>query len=89
MSLLLPEGIDRLDDLPYTLWNAIRVALGFLNFDELPKDERPPRDIWLDGDEMRKHWTAVERRREEKYGTSSEDGGGTTKRNRAADDLIR
>jgi hypothetical protein len=88
VSQLLPEGIDRLDDVPYTYWNALRVAMGFLTFDELPKDERPPREIWMDHDEMRKHWTAVELRREEKYG-GGEDGGPVTKRNRAADDLIR
>jgi hypothetical protein len=87
---MLPEGIDRLDDCPYTYWNAVRMALGFLGFDELPKDERPPRKIWLDGDEMRKHWTAVERIREEKYGTGSGDSQDTeVKVNAAARDLIR
>lgn len=88
MSQLLPEGIDRLDDVPYTYWNALRLALGFLTFSELPKDERPPRSIWMDGDEMRKHWSAVERMRDERYGTG--DGGGDdVKVNAAARDLIR
>jgi hypothetical protein len=85
---LLPEGIDRLDDVPYTYWNALRLALGFLTFNELPKDERPPRSIWMDGDEMRKHWSAVERMREERYGTG-DGGGGDVKVNAAARDLIQ
>lgn len=68
MSHLLPDGIDHLADLPHTLFNAIRMAFGFLSFDELPKDEKPPRKIWLDGDEMKKWWKAVERKRKAKYG---------------------
>jgi hypothetical protein len=87
---MLPEGIDRLDDCPYPFFNAVRMALGFLSFDELPKDERPARKIWLNSDEMRKHWTAVERLRAEKYGTGDDsgDGEGEVKKNAAARDLI-
>lgn len=74
MSLLLPDGISHLADLPYQLFHALRLALGFLSFDELPKDERPPRSIWLVGDEMRQWFKAVERQRDRKYGLKSEDG---------------
>jgi hypothetical protein len=72
-SLLLPDGIDHLADLPSQLFDAVRFALGFLSFDELPKDERPPRNIWMDGPELRKWFKAVERRREEKFGLSKDD----------------
>lgn len=88
MSALLPEGIEKLHDCPVTLFDAIRMALGFLGFDELPKEERPPRRIWLVPDEMRTWWTHVERRRKEKMeGGADEDGDYET--NAAAKDLIR
>jgi hypothetical protein len=86
---MLPEGITRLDDCPYTYWNAVRMALGFLSFDQLPSDERPPRKIWMDSDEMRKHWSAVERARDEKYGTGDSQADSEVKVNAAARDLIR
>lgn len=54
------------------MFNAIRQALAWLTFDELPDDERPPRKIWLNGDKMTEWFAAVKRRREEKYGLSSD-----------------
>lgn len=54
------------------MFNAIRQALAFLTFDELPDDERPPRSIWLKQDELKKWFAAVRRRREEKYGLKSD-----------------
>lgn len=73
MSAVFPEGIDDIRDLPYVYFDAIRVALGFLQFDELPSDERPPKSIWMDGDELRKHWKKVENAREVKYGDKKTD----------------
>lgn len=87
MSALLPEGIDKLHDIPVGMFDAIRMALGFLGFDELPKDERPPRRIWLDNDAMRSHWAYVEQRRKEKYGDGDDDG--EYESNSAAKDLIK
>lgn len=55
------------------MFDAIRHALGWLSFDELPRDERPPRNIWTDPKRLSEHFKAVERRREEKYG-GSQDG---------------
>lgn len=55
------------------MFDAIRNALGWLTFDELPRDERPPRNIWTDGKRLSAHFRAVERRREEKYGGSQSD----------------
>jgi hypothetical protein len=81
VSLIFPAGITKLHDLPFPYFEAIRTALAFLSFDELPKDERPSRDIWMEPDELRTHFKAVERRREEKYGnsnSSSEIDGPTT-----------
>ena len=63
---LFPPGIERLIDLPFTIQNALLAALGFLSFDELPEDERPPERIWLDGDRMKAWWTEVKRLRKAK-----------------------
>lgn len=68
MSLLLPTGVTSLLDLPYNIWLAIRHALSFLGFDELEKDEIPPKAIWLDGKAMRKHMKMVDSARRAKYG---------------------
>lgn len=68
VSAIFPEGIDDIRDLPYTYFDAIRIALGFLTFDELPDDERPPRSIWMEGDLMQAHWKAVKKARDAKYG---------------------
>lgn len=47
----------------------------YLAWEELPKDERPPRRIWLDGEDLTDWFKEVERRREEKYGSGSSRGG--------------
>ena len=93
MTLLLPAGVTTLYDLPYNIWNAIRAALGFLGFDELPADETPDRDIWLDNRAMRKHWKKVEEIRRVKMGGkpdrySDEPIEGPVSRNAAMDDLF-
>lgn len=71
MSLLLPEGIDHVADTPHTLHDAISMGLRWLKFEELPREEVPPKRIWLDNDKMRDWWAKVERAREEKYGRPS------------------
>lgn len=63
MSDLLPEGVDDLLDLPFTLAGAIRSALLFLSFDELPREERPPKSIWLDGRRLQEWFDEVRRDR--------------------------
>lgn len=64
MSTLFPEGLRHLGDLPYTLFDAIRYALIFLGWEELPEDERPPRRIWHDGEALDEHFKAVKKARE-------------------------
>jgi len=71
VSELFPAGITALTDLPYTLHEAIVRALLYLSWEELPKEERPPRSIWLDAKELGTWFKAVERRREEQYGNSN------------------
>lgn len=66
ISSLFPPGITGVVDLPYTLHEAIRMALTFLSFEQLPSDEQPPKKIWLDGDRMEAHWSAVTQAREDK-----------------------
>lgn len=55
-------------DLPFTIHNLILGALGFLSFDELPDEERPPKNIWLDGDKMKAWWVEIRRMREARDG---------------------
>jgi hypothetical protein len=68
VSSLFPEGITQLGDLPYSIHDAITVALQYLTFEELPKDERPSRSIYLNTKALKEHFEAVEKRRDEKYG---------------------
>jgi hypothetical protein len=89
VSAVLPEGIDRLQDIPHVLFDAIRLALSFLKFDELPKDERPPRRIWLDHDAMSSWWAHVERLREEKYGGDGKGDMTDYDENAAAKELMK
>jgi hypothetical protein len=90
VSALLPEGITHLADLPYRLFYAIHSALTYLGFEEMPKEERPPKRIWQDDKALRAHFAQVERERERKYGNG---GGGSQAvddpvHNDAADSLI-
>lgn len=39
-----------------------------LTFDELDRDERPPRRIWLDAERLGEWFKEVERKRKAKYG---------------------
>lgn len=96
MTLLMPTGITALTDLPYSVWEALRLALVFNSWVELPKDEQPPKSIWFDGKELKAWWKAVERRREAKFSGKGDSGDirdvpidGPTERNAALDDLIR
>lgn len=66
ISSIFPPGISRLYDLPFTIFNAIRLALHFISFEELPREERPPKKIWLDGDRMTEWWREVEENRKRK-----------------------
>jgi hypothetical protein len=92
MSLLLPDGVDSLYDIPYTIQEAITLALFFLSFSELPSEEQPPREIWLDADEMNKWWKAVKRKRRREAGLDDDidqDIVGPVEHNDAVKDLMR
>ena len=67
MSLLLPDGIDHLGECPHTLHEAILTALRILQYEEFPKDERPPRNIWMDSERLADWWEEVDRKRAAKY----------------------
>lgn len=68
MSVLFPEGISNIGDLPFHLHEAISKGLAYVGFDELPSEERPPKHIWLDQDKLGDWFDQVAKRREEKYG---------------------
>jgi hypothetical protein len=73
VSSVFPPGVSHLADMPYTLHEALRSALGFLAIEELPDDERPDRSIWLEGDLMKAHWDMVRRKRKLKFGGKDDD----------------
>lgn len=73
VSELYPPGITDLRELPSHWFDAIRQAIVFLGFEELEKEERPPKSIWLDKDKLSAHFGRVEELRKEKYDV---DGGG-------------
>lgn len=72
MSSLFPRGVTSLGDLPHTIHEAIVLALQFLRFEEMPKEDRPPRAIWFDGEKLQEHFAAVDKRNEEKYSTDKD-----------------
>lgn len=95
MTLLMPSGITMLHDLPYSMWEALRLALVFNSWAELPKEEQPPKSIWFDGKELKEHWKAVERMRKAKFSGKEDDStdirdkpiDGPTSRNAMMDEL--
>lgn len=89
MSSLFPPGIEHLGDLPHTFHDALLFALQVISWDELPKEERPKREIWLRPKELRRHFKRVEALRKEKYGGGGDDIEGPTRRNAALDELIK
>lgn len=89
MTALLPEGITHMADMPHTIHDAITAGLTFVSFDELPKDERPPKLIWWDKDQMRSWWAMVERKRDEKYGAGGDNkAGGEEQQNALVKELL-
>lgn len=66
VSQLLPDWVSDVMDAPWVLFDAIRHALIFLSFEELPQEDQPPRRIWLDGERLRSWFQQVKRRRDER-----------------------
>jgi len=66
--------VQNVKDLPWRWFEAIRLAMYFIGFDELPDDERPPRRIWLDSEQLQSWFTQVKADRDRKYGTDSKTG---------------
>lgn len=63
--MLFPEGVTDISELAYPLFLAIRRALIFLSFEEMPKEDQPPKRIWLDNDALSEHFARLERDRKE------------------------
>ena len=80
-------------DLPYPFFNAIRTGSALASFDELAKDEQPPRWMYDDQDALRDWFAEVERKRAAEMGGAGggsiadqpidEPNGGTPRRNGA------
>ena len=45
-GLPLIEGIDNVVDIPHTISFAVAYRLRINDMQELPKDKRPPRNLW-------------------------------------------
>ena len=45
-GLPLAEGLENATDLPHTISLAVTYRTRINSFYELPKDKRPPRDLW-------------------------------------------
>jgi len=58
--------------MPFTLSEAISAALRWLQFEDLPHEERPPKHLWL-SDKLGDWWKEIERKRRKKYGLPEED----------------
>lgn len=66
MSQILPDGLT-LFTAPHSFVGAIRSAMVFLSWQEnLPREEIPPRKIWLDGEALEAWFERVEKLREDK-----------------------
>lgn len=95
IEALLPQGIDSMLDLPHPIFTAIRSGSVLVSFDELPKDEQPPRWMYDDNEALRDWFVEVERKRDAELakaggGSGSikdqpidEPNGGTPRRNGA------
>lgn len=93
LSLLLPDDITTIHELPYNIFDAIKLALVWLSYEELESQDRPPKSIWLDGKQLAKHFKAVRRRQKQRWGIKDDDIDteidGPTERNALVDDLLR
>jgi hypothetical protein len=66
IEVLLPVGITSLRDCPYTVFEAIRMALVVISWEEniFKEEEMPPKRIWTDGEKLKDWWDAVKRNRD-------------------------
>jgi hypothetical protein len=87
-QLLFPPGITDLRELPAGYFDAIGMALGFLSFEELPEEDRPPRRIWLNNEALKEHFAAVKARRKAEADPNAPDPIEDPVDNPAARDLI-
>lgn len=62
--MLYPKGAERISDLPWFLQVAIEHGMSVLNwYENLPKNEVPPRYLWADVDGLELWWKKIEERR--------------------------
>jgi hypothetical protein len=64
-EMLFPVGVTDITELPYTHFEAIRRAMIFLSFEELPKKDQPPKKIWLDNEKLNGWFERLRRERED------------------------
>lgn len=88
VSVLLPPGCTSFYDVPHQLFEAIQFGLTVVSWEELPKEERPPREIWLQPDKLTAHFEDVERQRKAKYGSEDREAIEDPVENEAAKLLI-
>lgn len=72
--VLFPEGVERIDQIPWYLQVAIDHALTILTwYENLPKEDMPPEYLWEDSEGLEMWWKTVEARREDGVPTSQGD----------------
>lgn len=86
--LLFPPGISDIRDLPATHFDAIRTSLMFLGFEEMPEDDAPPRNIWLDDEQLTAHFKRLKDRRKREAEPNGAQSGGEMKQNALAKDMV-
>lgn len=85
----MPDWCDGIHDMPYLLFDRLLMARVFISYDEvLPKEEQPPKRIWLDTKKLKVWFEEVDRKREAKMKGDSSEIEGPVDRNPAAAELI-
>lgn len=89
-SLLWPEGCESIEEVPVEVIQAVEHAFKILDwYENMTKDEVPPRWMWTVDHELDLWFEEVERQREEKYGGRSEDESAGMMSNELAEQLKR
>jgi hypothetical protein len=90
VSLLYPDTeTEHIADLPATLFDAVRLGLGLVKMQEnVPEEDMPPRDIWMEPDLMKEHFAAVKKRRDDEARGENNQIDGPVEKNRLVDELL-
>jgi hypothetical protein len=86
--LLFPPGCDDIRELPAPLFEAIKVSLIYLGFEEMPLEDQPPKKIWQDNDALKQHFEMLKQKRKQEASTTVEGPIEDPVQNELAKDMI-